>query len=485
VIHCAPARLRLTGKVVHTLNQVIWTSWAGEIDPCYSDDRVTLFRDDCRNILRAIPDASIDAIVTDPPYELAFMGHGWDSSGVAFAIAIWRESLRVLKPGGHLLAFGGSRTWHRLAVAIEDAGFEIRDSIAWLYGSGFPKSMDVSKAIDKARDDRDDILRVTSWLADQAEARGVTRADVDAHMGTSAMGGWWLSRLRHRCQVPRWGQWLKLRELIGFGDEMDTEVWRLNGRKGTPGNERTDRIVTDRGFNAVYQSSRHTINSGTPVLEAAAKWNGWGTALKPAFEPIVVGRKPLAGTVAANVLAHGTGALNIAGCRVDPGAAIPGGDGGPNSGRRSGILSEPVPGNLTEAHTVGRWPTNVVLDDLTAAELDEQSGILTSGKSSIKKANGASRFFPVFKYQAKAPARERPRVNGIAHPTVKPLGLARWLVRLVTPPGGTVLDLFAGSGTIVEAALCEGFHAVAVEYEPDYIPLIRERVKRAAGGSAA
>ncbi|QWY82042.1 DNA methylase [Mycobacterium phage Marsha] len=321
---------------------------------------------DCRDILTELEDASVDSIVTDPPYELGFMGKKWDGSGIAFDVEMWEQCLRVLKPGGHLLAFGGSRTWHRLTVAIEDAGFEIRDSIAWLYGSGFPKSLDVSKAIDKAA-----------------------------------------------------------------------------------GAEREVR-----------------------------QWQGWGTALKPAFEPIVVARKPLVGTVAANVLEHGTGALNIDACRIGT--------------------------------AQGRWPTNVVLDGTQADELDAQSGIQKSGTAVQRNGGGqkifggiaggensagarpdagyndeggASRFFPVFKYQAKAPAKERPSyVNEdgakVMHSTVKPLTLMRWLARLVCPPGGVILDPFAGSGTTVEACLVEGFDCIAIENEADYIPLIEHRISR-------
>lgn len=432
--------------------------------PYYQDDAVTLWHGDCLDVLRAMPDASVDAVVTDPPYGLEFMGREWDSFGgdtrqpfrgeiqtpdnpygrstVRFAGASsygarigamqsfqdwcteWAtECLRVLKPGGHMLAFGGTRTWHRLACAVEDAGFEIRDSIAWLYGSGFPKS----------------------------------------------------------------------RNLDG-------------------------------------------------------EWEGWGTALKPAFEPVVVARKPLAGTVAANVLEHGTGALNIDGCRVEGGAR-------PlivsKSEPSTGILGDGLNGSRHGGETTaGRWPANVVLDESQAAALDEQSGTLTSGMmrpthtdaarsvygqnaaggyttmETYGDTGGASRFFPTFRYVAKAPTAERPRVKAegavgnsdflggskrckvcgcktlippasspscgyedyervpsvradagtIAHPTVKPLDLMRWLVRLVTPPGGVVLEPFAGSGTTVEACLVEGFSCIAVEREADYLPLIMARI---------
>ena len=241
----------------------------------------------------------------------------------------------------------------------------------------------------------------------------------------------------------------------------------------------------------------------TPATPDADRWQGWGTALKPAFEPIVVARKPLAGTVAANVLEHGTGALNIDGCRVGgeftsgwskSGSKASENDSmsGPNYAR------DPKPDN-----PAGRWPTNVVLDDTQAAVLDEQSGELSSGANPTRRGSdkfrdaygdfkgqeectpargadtgGASRFFPTFRYEAKAPTSERPKVNGTAHPTVKPLDLMRWLVRLVTPPGGTVLEPFAGSGTTVEACIVEGFHCIAIEREAEYLPLIEQRIYR-------
>jgi site-specific DNA-methyltransferase (adenine-specific) len=417
--------------------------------PVYEDDRVTLHHGDCLDVMRTLPDASVDAVVTDPPYDLTagkkggtgvasvnldspygrsristgnggFMGKGWDATGVAFDPETWREALRVLKPGGHLLAFGGSRTWHRLACAVEDAGFEIRDSIAWLYGSGFPKSLDVSKALDKRLGAEREITREAA-----------------------------------RPLVPG--------EVISFDQRSSDE------------RERRDK----------------------PVTPAAAAAAGWGTALKPAFEPVVVGRKPLAGTVADNWLAHGTGALNIDACRVGE----PDGFGG---GRKasSGFV-DGYEGDGFVASEKGRWPTNVALEESQAAELDRQSGTLNSGANPTRRgadgertvlgtfagqedanpargadSGGASRFFPIFRYEAKAPTDQRPRDGDVAHPTVKPLDLMRWLVRLVTPPGGTVLEPFAGSGTTAEACVIEGFRCIAIEREATYLPLIVARLSK-------
>jgi hypothetical protein len=381
---------------------------------------------DCRDLLAGLPDASVDAVVTDPPYELGFMGKGWDASGIAYSVEMWAQVLRVLKPGGHLLAFGGTRTYHRMACAVEDAGFEVRDSIHWIYGSGFPKSLDVSKAIDKAA-----------------------------------------------------GHW--------------------RGRAGA--------IDTDN--DAMSGANYERTPKGDPITPDAARWSGFGTALKPAHEPIIVARKPLVGTVAANVLAHGTGAINVDGCRV-------GTDVRTNGGMSSlGVMHDDawVPG-VVSTEVTGRWPANIVLthdpdcadacaDGCPVAEMDGQSGTTTSpgkvtrggkrsgdsglaalgrqdGVACPSDSGGASRFFPVFRYCAKAPTKERPvGPDGTKHPTVKPLDLMRWLVRLVTPPGGVVLEPFAGSGTTVEACVLEGFDVIAFERDASYAGLIADRIIRA------
>lgn len=497
---------------------------------------VTLHQADCLDVLRTMLDESVHAIVTDPPYGLAdhkpaaivtaltawangdrasvpdgkgFMGRKWD----AFVPppAVWDECLRVLKPGGHMLVFAGTRTVDLMGLSVRMAGFEIRDSISWLYGSGFPKSLDVSKAIDKTRDDKADIVRVTSYIAAAMERSGIARRDVDHHMGTSDMAGWWSSRLAHRCALPTWPQWEQLREFIGMDDDaIEAEVWRLNGRKGTPGEAwstaevvRTeDRFNEPSGVVNVGQGERAAVTRQikAPNTDAARQWSGWGTALKPASEPIIVARKPLVGTVAANVLAHGTGAVNVDECRVaHTSEADLATSPSKNPGRNGEVVTSAVYGAgrpQQQANPAGRWPTNVVMDEYVAAELDAQSGTLR-GRGNVNPTNGgggmyghavttvdhgagdaggASRFFPVFRYQAKAPTKERPKVNGKSHPTVKPLELMRWLVRLVTPPGGTVLDPFAGSGTTGQAAALESFECVLIEFEADHIPLIEKRL---------
>jgi len=394
-----------------------------------------------------------------------------------------------------------------MAVRIEDAGFEIRDMIAWVYGSGFPKSLDVSKAIDKARDDSADILRVTTFMADAAERAGVTRADVDAHMGVSDMGGWWLSRLQHRCQCPKWDQWLQLKALLGLSDEMDAEVWRLNGRKGQPGEAWAEREFYDKPTGGLHGGSGNTVGAFTGkqakpggVLDAARQWQGWGTALKPALEPITVARKPLQGTVAENVLTHGTGALNIDGCRVgDEVRTAAFTSLAPCHGNALGKAgtAEARRGTQGEAKQyVGRWPANLIHDGSEEVvglfpQAKGQQGTVTgeepSGKTNAiygpfngrrfavprSDTGSAARFF----YCAKASKKDRGESN--THPTVKPTDLMRYLCRLVTPPGGVVLDPFMGSGSTGKAAVLEGFKFIGCELSPEYAEIAQARIAAA------
>ena len=254
------------------------------------------------------------------------MGKEWDGGEIAFEPATWAAMLRVLKPGGHLLAFGAPKNFGFMQHAIALAGFEIRDVLAWLFGSGFPKSHDVSKGIDKKRDDSSDIEHVRQWLEQQRQRAGITRKAVNASLGLADNGGGlmssWTTNKTTAC-VPQWEQWLQLKTLLGFGDDMDAEVWRLNGRKGTPGEAWDQREILGVG-NAGLGKNNPAHDGGykpdydltAPATDAAREWQGWGTALKPAYEPIIMARKPLIGTVAANVLQHGTGAINIDGCRV-------------------------------------------------------------------------------------------------------------------------------------------------------------------------
>ncbi|MDH6629399.1 DNA modification methylase [Streptomyces sp. LBL] len=460
------------------------------------------------DLLPTLPDASVDAIVTDPPYELGFLGKSWDASGIAYSVDLWAECLRVLKPGGHLAAFGATRTYHRMAVAVEDAGFEIRDSLHWLYGTGFPKGQDVGKLIDRRRDDHPARRRFTAEFAKLRDAAGWTNPQIDARFGFNGMAQHWTTQTKSAA-VPTVEQWQRLKAEMGFEAPAALEdlVHELNGRKNAPGEAWEDREAIGKGHRArngsgVFPQLRSdTFDMTAPATAEAARWDGWNTALKPGHEPIVLARKPLEGTVASNVLAYGTGAMNTAACRTPP--------------------DDPA----------GRWPTNVLLSHAWAvdeagwlvdgcangcaegcpvAELDRQSGLLTSGANPRRRnadkfrdvygdfqgqaackvvrgadSGGASRFYPAFRYQAKAPTSERPRLpDGTVHPTVKPVALMRWLVRLLTAPGGLVLDPFAGTGTTLEAARLEGFHSVGVEAKAAYAELCRLRLRRDTAGGA-
>ena len=337
-----------------------------------------------------MPDNSVDSVVTDPPYELGFMGKKWDATGIAYSVEMWREVLRVLKPGGHLLSFGGTRTYHRMACVIEDAGFEIRDQLQWLYGSGFPKSLDVSKAIDKKLGAKREVV----GKGQAGLAKGFSR-DTGSHT-------------------------------VGYKEVYDITV---------------------------------------PASPQAQQWDGFGTALKPANEPVCLARKPLAeATIAANVLKWGTGGLNVDGCLIAPREEADKAGFGHYSRNTSkpGALAGRVQNDnerreFTPTARAGRFPANILLDEEAAAMLDEQSG-------------GASRFF----YIAKASKSERG--TGNTHPTVKPVKLMRYLARLITPPGGTVLDPFAGSGTTLLAAEQEGFDSIGIEMNPEYCEIIRKRM---------
>jgi DNA modification methylase len=372
-----------------------------------------LFLGDCLEELSFLPDNSVDSIVTDPPYGLSFMGKKWDYD--VPSSDVWVECLRVLKPGGHLLAFAGTRTQHRMAVRIEDAGFEIRDMIAWVYGSGFPKSLDVSKAID--------------------------------------------------AKILTGGSGPKNLRMLDMGAD------------------------TDRDYKVVAQ-----IQS-----EPAKQWEGWGTALKPALEPITLARKPFDSTVADNVIAHGTGALNINGCRVPTEDNL---NGGAYSADRKPSDSEWVKhGGTIHSSTgevfvqpEGRWPANLIHDGSTDVILAFPQARGQQGATAKRKqgnlhnavsegqigvnprgdSGSAARFF----YCPKASKTDRGVGNN--HTTVKPTDLMRYLCRLVTPPGGVVLDPFMGSGSTGKAALVEGFRFVGIEREVDYMRIARGRIETAA-----
>jgi DNA modification methylase len=438
------------------------------------------------DLLRQMPDCSVDAIVTDPPYELGFMGKKWDSTGIAYSVELWSECLRVLKHGGHLLAFSGSRTYHRMAVAIEDAGFDIRDQIMWVYGSGFPKSLDVSKAIDKS-DAKDEQLqrryRFTEWVRSQ----GVTAKQIDEATKTN-MGGHYVSQTSQPAIMTR--EHLEMcRHLFNAVPEwVETECdirsveSKQFASREVIGTE--TRYNEPSGIVNVGQGARQLFERKITVAatDEAQQWSGWGTALKPAHEPIVMARKPLAEkTVAENVLRHGTGAINIDGCRVEASDSFGGGAKG-TSGFADGYAHD----GWVAGSSLGRFPANFIHDG------SEEVLALTSDAARFfycAKANKAERNAGLQDLQEKEAGIKNESGRGFSetdphrkimrqnfHPTVKPIALMRYLVRMVTPPNGTVLDPFAGSGTTLVAAILEGFDAIGMELTADYLPIIEGRV---------
>ena len=424
----------------------------------YSENKnYKLYQGSMLDMLDNIKENSIDSIVTDPPYELNFMGKGWDNAGISFNKATWSKCYEVLKPGGYLLAFGGSRTFHRIAVAIEDAGFEIRDTIMWLYGSGFPKSQNISKILDK-----------------------------------------------------KFG---KERPIIGYTDNA-----------GIAKNEKPDSTGSH-----IWSGN---ITSDEPITDLAKQWHGWGTALKPSFEPIIVARKPFKGSLVDNVIKYGVGGINIDECRVPF-------NGDKWKAQKSGSSSRAFQSEkLTtadgkcEANDNGRFPANTILT-YDETDFDEVCGGFpythpagNKNESNITKGNSmfgiggigkrnpkipgdnggsASRYF----YCAKASKKDRDEgldkfeeVNGESylfrqdgsldgqiparkntHPTVKPTTLMQYLVRLVTPNGGIVLDPFNGSGSTGKAVMYENkehnknYKYIGIELTDEYLPIAKARIE--------
>lgn len=414
---------------------------------------------DCLDVLKTMDESSVDSIVTDPPYELGFMGKEWDSTGIANNVELWRECLRVLKPGGHLLAFSGTRTYHRMASAIEDAGFEVRDMIEWVYSTGFPKSLNIGKAVDKLQGNEREVVGKQTSIANKS-------------------------------------------------------------------NDNTGRY----NWNTENQIRKESID----ITKGTSEWEGWGTALKPAHEPIVLARKPLSEkSVSENVLKHGTGGINVDGCRVEAEPELV-----KNWDRKQSISAQEgrnsmngglMAIDLRDRAPSGRFPANLIHDNseevrecfpetkqpLGSPKIkDSRKGGVTWGNSLnarsgsnaayVGDSGNTSRFFKSIVYRSKASKKDRneglegfeekdaskmsggeetridrptnhPRMAN-HHPTVKPTDLMRYLCRMVTPPGGTVLDPFMGSGSTGKAAALEGFSFIGIEREPEYLEISKARI---------
>ena len=424
-----------------------------------------LLNGDCIEQMQKLIDegVQVESVVTDPPYELGFMGKSWDASGIAFDKKTWELAFQLLKPGGHLLAFSASRNYHRMAVAVEDAGFEIRDQIMWIYGSGFPKSLDIGKGVDKKQgNDREVVGTIERGSVEDAIAKGVGYTADPANQNNKA--------------------------IFGYGTE--------------------------------------TVTKGN------SEWEGWGTALKPAHEPIVMARKPLEGTVVDNVLEHGVGGINIDGCRID----LDGDYKSKANGRPSltGLGDNYDSEKANTPDTIGRFPANVMHDGSDVVQDIFPKTAKSSGGGGSKTVSpsdnvyqggwghkeydktvgfgdegSASRYFycpkvsksernqgldnfvkknKVFNGQSSNASKDmkgveqkfttKPSAN--IHPTVKPVELMKYLCRLVTPKGGTVLDPFMGSGSTGMAAKDEGFDFIGIEKEKEYFEISEQRIKTTA-----
>jgi DNA modification methylase len=555
----------------------------------YADDSVALHHGDAMAVLREIPSESVHCCVTDPPYELGFMGKKWDSTGIANSVELWSEVLRVLKPGAHLAAFGGTRTYHRMACAIEDSGFEIRDSLMWVFGSGFPKSLNIGKSplfcqcpSSTARPFCNDESRGPAPQKPSRTSKGLDRTCGEIRCGSDECG-------QSDCPLDRGslvgcpkcshshGERPRNDPASGLSPEPSQVGARIHSRFDEPlietpednaqehnlaarsvhpsmkdserptgshapypcaiesncseknrlptapiarsdasnisaGRHSSDSEAQKMPCSADNQALTHpsTVNYGfaLPQCQVCGKpvVKGFGTALKPSHEPIVLARKPLSeSAVAANCLKHGAGAINVDGCRVGdtveswpksrsyaPGQIQPGGRG----------ITQP-----TGVMSAGRWPSNVLLSPETATALDAQSGesssrplnCIQAARTQIAKgaekqrirsdegftdSGGASRFFPIFEpeyddpffYCAKASGDDRGKDN--THPTVKPLKLMQWLVRLLSREGQTVLDPFCGSGTTAQACVTQGRFCIAIDKELEYVELTKKRATR-------
>ena len=497
---------------------------------------------DCVEVMRSLPDNSVDSIVTDPPYGISFMGRSWDtfdkkqfghageegqndlkvkkgfntlpryqSEGMyAFFLEWSKECLRVLRPGGHLIAFSATRSVHRMASAIEDAGFEIRDQLGWCYYSGFPKSMDISKQIDKMRHSEDQKLKVTKWLNAKIKQSKKTHKEILQHFnfnsGSGQIGHWTALSKGAQPSIPTLDQIDILLEFLSVNEipeEIDFLIHKLNSEKNKPSPNWEKRQITgqhDQPAAAVVWRNNYDSKSNkeaiskekrdNPYLKEAQYWEGWGTALKPAYEPCVLARKPIAEkNVASQVLKTGTGAINIDACRFGYGDPCWIGpkdfDGRGTHSRKitSSLINVGAYGQhkdyITKGQKAGRWPANLYQCPKPSRSEREEGLTDLESKAGFEAVNRKEGSAGVDNPRAGA-GRTAGEVKNF-HPTVKPVNLMRWLVRLVTPVNGLVLEPFLGSGTTGVASSLEGFRSIGIEREPDYADICLQRIKNAEG----
>lgn len=464
------------------------------------------------DLLKSIPGNSIDSIVTDPPYGLKFMGKKWDYD--VPSKEFWIEIYRVLKPGGHILSFGGTRTYHRMVVNIEDAGFEIRDCISWLYGSGFPKSLNIGKAVDKFGGNNSLSKDIGKELKEARLKRKLTLKQADELFCNGTSNYNWLEGRIDGQRIPNQELFDKI--VLEWPELKDIRNKVLETEREVLGTTITNTTI-------MRNIGSKNISGEIEVTKGSSEYEGYGTALKPAQELICVARKPLSeNTVASNVLKWGTGGINIDECRI-------GVTGAKNNGNTKGTISNSL-GYFKPTEKIdygmGRFPANIIFDDFAAIELDKQSGSSKSVKrnASVNKkgykgdlytpidtdyrddntygdSGGASRFFYVAKVskkernmgledfegripigrdpnQDKTNTKHKPTPTPKAnfHPTVKPINLLTYLCRLITPKNGTILDPFMGSGSTGIAAKLEGFNFIGMEMDEDYFKIAEQRI---------
>ena len=533
-----------------------------------------LYQGNMLDMLEVIEPNSIDSIITDPPYGLTsitkrfgkedsaeckygkdgsfqrlskgFMGKEWDGSGVEYNIDTWKKCFEVLKPGGYLLAFGGSRTFHRIACAIEDAGFEIRDTIMWLYGSGFPKSMDISKAIDKrnGRNYNDDFK---TYINNKRLEKNISFKTINEKLGVSTTGGGMASNIFGGKQetnnvLPTKNQYKILKDLLELDDRFDNLIFLEEAEREVIGQKKSSLGGTvaagERNEYFIKEHKNKMVDITIPSTDLAKQWQGWGTALKPSFEPIIVARKPFKGNLVDNVIEYGVGGINIDECRVEAidkeelqknwtNRKAPAGF----NGDKSGIYGSGKTDNTIAYTPSGRFPANTILtyDETDFEEVCGGFPITNGGKrhnshvslgnnisygfekgkdiirNEFNDSGSASRYFYAAKASKKdrdegldieesviTDGRKKPIDNAFnrgetlrknTHPTVKPTTLMQYLVRLVTPNNGTILDPFNGSGSTGKAVMCENkernknYKYIGIELTEEYLPISKARIE--------
>ena len=456
-----------------------------------SNENYKLYQGSMLNMLEVIEPQTIDSVICDPPYELNFMNKGWDNSGIAFQLDTWKKCYEVLKPGGYLLAFGGSRTFHRIACAIEDAGFEIRDTIMWLYGSGFPKSMDISKSLDKrnGRNYNDDFRK---YINKKRIKKNISLKEINELFGLSTDGGGVASYIfseRQQNGLPTKEQYLILKDKLELDDRYDNLIFIEKAEREVIG--KSNYSIPSKIYDIANGSGeRLKQNITLPSTDLAKQWQGWGTALKPSFEPIIVARKPFKGSLVDNVIEYGVGGINIDECRV----------GEPykyhikENGFGDNFMDDnwQPSGNEYDKEVNGRFPANTILT------YDETPSDERLRYFYCAKANKKDRDEGLDEFEEKTAGERTNRKEGSAginayagatgkarniHPTVKPTSLMQYLVRLVSPEGATILDPFNGSGSTGKAVMYENkernknYKYIGIELTEEYLPIAKARIE--------